>query len=340
MHNVVGVMSLPYTLMYALSGLIFNLAIIYQITFAVVLYKGDQQALLDDAGYQAVEPQWLDKPWKTPDIDRLYQQVKQRYGYPAEFVRIYNYGDQGAVLQMFGNSELSLTKEYEVAYNLNDNSILLVKDAQNPNSLVKGLHVLATLHFGHYAGFDLRILYFVLAMGVCALIISGNLLWIEKRSRLRNQSAQTLRFISHFTLWSTGGVILATAVAFLVERLLPASWADRSDHMVVSFIMSLVVVALSLVINHDKKRFLAWLLILSSCILVAVIAADWLLFAEQILVLTQQGVMVVVATEIVLLIVAFVLLLTGKKLLHQQQSNDLLAEQVAHSRYADEVKLI
>ena len=62
MHNVVGVMSLPFTLMYAISGLIFNLVIIYQIAFAVFLYKGDQQALLADAGVNNVKVEWQDKP--------------------------------------------------------------------------------------------------------------------------------------------------------------------------------------------------------------------------------------------------------------------------------------
>jgi uncharacterized iron-regulated membrane protein len=315
MHNVIGVMSLPYTLMFALSGLIFNLSIIYQIVFAVVLYQGDQQALLDDAGYQAVEPKWQDIPLPNPKVDMLYQQVTNQYGYPPEFVRIYNYGDQGAVFHVFANSPLSLSKEYEVAFTLQDNKAFLVKDQVEPNRLVQGLHVMAMLHFGHYAGFDLRLLYFILGMGVCALIISGNLLWLEKRSRMRNQSVKTLRFISHFTLWSTAGIILSTAMAFLVERLLPATWADRSDFMVASFIITLVLVALSLFFNQDKKRYLAGSLTLSAYLLLAVIVADWLLFAKEIIELSQQGVFSIVGTEIGLFIIALSFLFTAKKLL-------------------------
>ena len=53
-HNVIGVISLPYAAMYALSGVILNLLILVQIPSVLVLYKGDLNAVTRDAGFYTV----------------------------------------------------------------------------------------------------------------------------------------------------------------------------------------------------------------------------------------------------------------------------------------------
>lgn len=314
MHNVVGVISLPFTLMYTISGLIFNLAIIYQIVFALVLYKGDRQALLDDGGYKVVKAEWVDKAWNKPAIDALYEQTRDKYNVAPRVIRAYNYGDESAVLHFFVSPKNSLTSNYEVAFNLKDNSVYFKRDLETPNVLRTGLSTVSKLHFGDYAGLDLRILYFILGMGVCGLIVTGNLLWIEKRSRQRNQSPKTLAFVNNFTLWSTGGVIIATAMAFLVERVIPLDIQSRADYMINSFIVMLVLVALLLIFNRNKKWFLGWLLKASAFIVITVILCDWIMFYNEIITLTDQGVTSIIGTQVGLAIVATVLIFAGNKL--------------------------
>jgi len=319
MHNVVGVMSLPFTVMYAISGLIFNLVIIYQIAFAVVLYKGDQQALLDDAGYQTVEPKWVDKAWQTPNIDYLYAQT-EKYKAVPRMIRMYNYGDENAVMHMYGQIKNDFAQQYEVAYNLKDNSTFLVKDSVDPNTLVQGLYVISRLHFGDYAGVDLRIIYFILSIAVCGLIITGNMLWLEKRARQRDQPEKTLKFVTNFTLLTTGGVVLATSVAFLAERLLPITLPAREDYMVYSFILSLVVVAFSLIFNRNKKYFLSILLRSSAFVLFAVVIADWLMFGRKGIILWQEGVKSIIAVEIGIVLLSSLFYFCSVKLSDKKSS--------------------
>jgi len=314
LHNMVGVMSLPLTLMYAITGLIFNLVIIYQIAFAVVLYQGDQQALLDDAGYKAISPTWQSEPWQAPSIDVLHQQVSEKYGAEPWVARIHNYGDASAVVQFIGATPHSLTDKYDIAYRLQDNSILYVKDQAKPNTLVTGLYVMSTLHFGNYGGFDLRFIYFFLALGVCALIVTGNLLWLDKRSRQRVYSATNLTVATNLTLWSTGGLVFATAVALVSERILPITLINRADYMVDSFIVSWVLSGGLILIGQNKKRCLAWLLQGAAGLLLAVVAIDWLIFYDQLVQLWRQGVTTVIAIEIGLVVVALILLVSGKQL--------------------------
>lgn len=317
MHNVVGVMSLPFTLMYAFSGLIFNLVIIYQIAFAVFLYQGDQQALLDDGGYNVVKAKWQNKAWENPDIDGMYNVITEKYQIEPRIVRLYNYGDESAVMHVFVTEKNSLTENYEIAYNLTDRSINFIRDADNPNALRQGLYVITKLHFGDYAGVDLRILYFILGLGVCTLIVTGNLLWIEKRSKKRNKSPKTLTFVNNFTLWSTGGVIISTAVAFLVDRLSPMQLVQRDSYMIYSFIITLLTVAVLLAFNHNKKWFLGWLLRVSGYIAIAVVVVDWLMFHKEIITLWQQGVTTIIGIEIGLSIVAGLFIFIGNKLTYK-----------------------
>lgn len=315
MHNVVGVMSLPFTIMYAISGLIFNLVIIYQIAFAVILYKGDQQALLDDAGYQEIAPKWEDKAWENPKVDDILQNIKDKYNSTPSMIRFYNYGDQSAVMQIRGEIHTEFAYRYETAISVSNQEALYVKDKNNPNTLVKGLYVISRLHFGDYAGLDLRVLYFILGIGVCGLIITGNLLWIEKRSKQRNQSPKALAFVNNFTLWSTGGVVIATAVAFITERIVPITFSLRSDYMVYSFIATLILVACVLPFNSDKKVFLGYLLKISGLLLLSTVVLDWVMFGTGILDLWQQGIKSVIATEIGLMLVACIFIFTSTKLI-------------------------
>ncbi|SFC60896.1 PepSY-associated TM helix domain-containing protein [Pseudoalteromonas denitrificans] len=328
MHNVVGVMSLPFTIMYAISGLIFNLVIIYQIAFALVLYKGDQQALLDDAGYQAIEPQWVDKTWNKPDLDQILQKITNEYGTLPRMIRVYNYGDESAVVHTIGKIEQAFAQKFETAITVKDQHTLFTKDAQNPNTLVQGLYVISQLHFGDFAGFDLRILYFLLGLGVCGLIITGNLLWIEQRSRQRNHSPKTLKFVNNFTLWSTGGIVLATAVSFMTERLLPVNLTTRPDYMVYSFIITLALVACLLPLSRNKKVFLGYLLTSTALLLLSLVVIDWIMFANEIINLWQQGINTVIGLQIGFIFLAIILAFAGIKLTNQKHNPDVLENEM------------
>lgn len=315
MHNVIGVMSLPFTLTYALSGLIFNLVIIYQISFAVFIYQGNQQALLSDAGITTINPEWKNAPLHNSDIDLLYQNTIDKYNNTPRLVQVYHYGDESAVIRFSVDEEHSLTTVSEVAYHLKDNSTLYLTDAEHPNTLREGLRVLSSLHFADFAGIDLRLLYFILGMGVCVLIVAGNLLWIDKRNRLRHQSQKTLTFIKGYTLTSTGGVIFSIVLIFLIERLLPMQLNNRADCLMGSFAISLIGVACAQYFYSNKKHFLGWLLRLSGFVGFLVILFDWILFRNEIIRLWSQGVTTIIGTEIFISITSVILILIGNKLI-------------------------
>lgn len=322
MHNVIGVMTLPFTLMYAITGLIFNLVIIYQIAFALVLYKGDQQALLVDAGYTQQMPEWLDKPLDTSaEVDALVAQYVESFGQPPRVLRAYNYGDSSALLHMIGNESGKFVSPVEQVFALDDGETLFSTTPESPNSMTTGRIVLSTLHFGDYAGMDLRLIYLLLGMGVCVLIVSGNLVWVEKRMQQRKSSPKSIALVNSMTLGSTMGVILATAMAFLFERILPLGVAGRDESMMASFVASLGLYLLLAWFVSDKRKLLFISLIATACILLTTILADWVLFHEQIVMALNAGFLAVAGVQIGLAITVILFVTVAFSLFNKHKSD-------------------
>ena len=309
-HNIIGVMTLPFTVMYAITGLIFSLLIIYSIATGILVYQGGQAAANKDVGKINVELEWQGTQWVEPDIEFLYQQATQKYNNEPRAMVIYNYGDESAAIRFIINEKNSLIRLTEIVYRVDDNSVYQKLDREQDSPYLQGYRLVNNLHFGSFAGFDLRILYFILGLGVCSLIVTGNLLWIEKRTKQRNQSKRTLAFTKRFTVWLTGGVIFSIAVIFFIERILPM----QINYIEFGFVATLMLVAIILCLKGNIVVKLGWLLILSGVIATVTVCSDWLLFSDEILVLWSQGVTSIIGTEIWLMLSAILCLSIGQRL--------------------------
>ncbi len=328
MHNVIGVMSLPYTLMYAISGLIFNLVIIYQIAFALVLYKGDQDALLKDAGFHIVKPEWQNKPWNEQqaltNIDSLVANAAEQYQQMPKYIRMYNYGDESAVVHMRGPVGDSMVKEYELGYQATNSQALFASYPGQDNSVTQGLHLIAELHFGSFAGVDLRVVYFILGLGVCGLILTGNLMWLDKQAKLREGKAEVgsrgLMLVNAYSIISTAGVALAVSFSFIAERLLPVELTSRADYLVYAFVLGLIVSAIAFMLIKQKRQLIGYLLMTSASLFGFVILLDWLLFADALMNLIAAGEYSILGFEIGLFISALVMFIVGRSLVTTAQN--------------------
>jgi len=318
MHNVVGVISLPFTIMYAISGLIFNLVIIYQVAFALTVYKGDGEALLKDAGFTTIAPEWLDKPVNHVDIDKLIAKVSHEYQVAPRMLTIYNYGDESAVIQFRSQDTSEITTLYNVAYSLVDEGVMMKSDNDNPNTLTVGMGVLRKLHYGNYASIDLRFVYLILGFGVCGLIITGNLLWLEKREKMRSFSVRTLSVARYFTVLSSAGIIVSTSIAFLCERLMPIDWLERVNILAQTFWLSLAALAIIYVLPRVRANYrqaLAISLYVSAVILLLTLLVSLTTVGQSLVDLFIVGHYSVFAVDISLFISALLLAKIGHSMM-------------------------
>ncbi len=282
LHNVIGVTSLPFGLMYAITGLVFNLAIVFQIAFALMLYGGDQEALLEDAGFGVIEEPASGVPMDMAQSWDWVRQAEAEYGAPVEFLRFYGYGNDNAVVQVFGRLPGHFAKRYEVYYRVATGEVLMRFDDTEANAVRDGLDVIAALHFGSFAGVDLRLLFFVLGMAIAGMIVVGNLLWLDKRAKQGNVSGRGIAFVGRMTLGVCLGTGLATAAGFLAERVLPATLDGRSPLVEGIFFVLLGLATLAAYVVRNQRGYLRRALGGTGLLFAAVVLADWVLYGAVI----------------------------------------------------------
>lgn len=311
-HTVVGVISLPYGLMYALTGVMFNLSIIFQITTMLTLYQGDMQTMMEDAGFASYQAEMTEQAASMPDLDTLLQKVESQANTTVHTISIQNYGDQSALIGFSGLENGSFARSVDRFYQLSTDSFPEAMNPQQHNLFTDGVNMLFSLHMANYAGVDLRLLYFLLAIGVCAMIVAGNLLWMTKRQK-QSRHARTLAVMRGLTLGGTMGTITATAMAFLLERVLPVALTDRGEWMMTGFGLTLLLSVVMAYLNRRYLRYLGWSCVLSALLLLGAVVVDSTLMTAVIASLWQAGFPQVAAISLGLLL--FALLLGGLGLL-------------------------
>lgn len=241
-HNIIGVTSLPYTFMYALTGVMFNLSILIQGGFGFLVYQGDINALSQTSGFTSpINIQANGKPmdWKNLDlaIEHANQQLPNTKVYLA---KIFAFGDGNAKAELRLIDTNSVTERLTITYplkNIDNSSQTHVLD--NP---VQGTyHVLKQLHYGNFGGVTLLIIYFFIGLGCCYLILTGNLIWLEKRALQRKSEKQhSFNFVSSMTLCLSVGCLIAVAFCFIGTRFLPMNIA-RTEALPYLFSAGLVL---------------------------------------------------------------------------------------------------
>lgn len=327
LHNLVGVISLPYTLMYAITGAIFNLALIFQITFVVFLYQGDTETLLNDVGLPKVPSlESTGTEYNMENLSGILDSVNNEYG-PVNTLRIADYGDQAATVEFQGEYDDRFATRYMVKYDI-FNQEKLIETGVAHNGFQKAYETLNTLHYGSFGGLDLRFMYFLLAMSVLAMIIAGNLLWVEKRDS-QSSYARSTYLISKLTLGSCIGLIIATAVGLLLERGISPEMTDRHQIVIASFILILAASLIAAFITKSNHRFITLSLYLTAIVLIVIVAVDWVMYSQEILEMTKGGDLMVIGVEIALLLFSVLCSIVG--FLIQKVSSRKLSEE--HSAY-------
>ena len=316
-HNLIGVMGLPFHIMYAFSGLVFNLLIVYQISYAVALYGGDQAKLFKAAGVVDVHIEETNIAVPVQGIDKLYLTAKESLG-EVEITRITidHFGDESASVTFRGDDKSQFSTRKEVTYHIASGRELYLTKNNYDNDIRGGLAVIASLHFGDFAGYSLRILFFILGIGTCYIILTGNLMWLQKRANLRSEKQNKfgLRLVKAMTTGGFIGTIFATAVGFICARLLPIDMLNRSDVIGQIFFACLALSLITSLFIKAQKQFSAIFLKITAVALAIIPVLDWLILPQKILFMFKAGHFDVIVVEVMLLVLALCCWLISSKL--------------------------
>ena len=220
-HNAIGVLSLPFHIIFAVTGALLclftvTLAALNTIAFDGKLYDAYAQ-VINTAPVMA--PSKVQAAMLPPDV--LVEHVRQAAkagnvtSFEPDYLHYMHYGDRNAVIEVRGLSQHTLGTYGTVALSAVDGRVLSTHVGTThsingiSNSAIYGLH------FGSFGGATVRWLYFALGLGGAFLFYSGNLLWIESRRKRRHvDQPRRTRIMARATIGVCIGTCLGISGAF------------------------------------------------------------------------------------------------------------------------------
>lgn len=225
LHNMTGVLLLPFHFVITLSGLI----IFYSIYFAwptALPYGGDREALQSENFGLYSRPK-ASVPAPMASIDAMVRDAEARWlvhhGAPvkADLVRVNHPGDAAAFVQVrsvFPRDSVTMDRGMTV-YDAASGKLL----REHYSAPVrKAQAFIAGMHFIQFKHWTLRWLYFFAGLSGCIMIATGFLFWIEaRRVRHSRQGLIGAQVVHCLAVGSVAGIIIATFAFFAVNRVLP-----------------------------------------------------------------------------------------------------------------------
>lgn len=229
-HNVIGITSLPFHLVIALTVVVF--------AFHDLIYDGLGKVAWDGRpmfGGERVRVIADTRPLLPPLelLDRLRERAPQFQ--PQELVFM-NSGRSNAQLRVAGTTDFGMLRSSTRGFATMDPYTGALTDTTYLPGLGSGWgNVITTffaLHFGNFGGALMRWSYFALGISGAFLFYSGNLLWIESRRRRQRRDAvaveqtRTTYSMAAATVGVCWGSVAGVAVAMVAGKWLHGSVAD------------------------------------------------------------------------------------------------------------------
>lgn len=223
-HNAIGMLSLPFHVIFAWSGAVLALGLALLIPFQYLVYQGKLLPLVERDFYGApqVAAAHVAKP-TLPLAELLRRTHAAMPALEVEGVSLVNVGDANARATLYGTVEQRRLNQLG-SVTLDAASGALV-DQVAPRTMTPGvvmLRGLQTLHFGNFGHDAVKWLYFVLGLAGAFLFYSGNLLWIEtRRKRRQAEQPRRTRVMAALTLGVCLGCIAGVSAVFVAGALAP-----------------------------------------------------------------------------------------------------------------------
>jgi uncharacterized iron-regulated membrane protein len=276
LHKVLGVMGLPFQLLYAYTGAIIVLAPLSLPAFVGPVFGGDaERAGQATLGYGS-EPDLKQGPvQRTLPLEDLVRRASVvTLLREVESIKVSHHGQEGASVEVRGTIAGTPEGEARVRLRAADGALERVKTDHDDGGGTLRRWIYG-LHFVHFGGITARFLFFALGIGACVTILSGNWIWLARREERRKSAGN--RILSRLTAGVGAGSLVAVAGLFLASRCLPLETPGRGmiEELVFFGLLSGFVVW-SLAVSDERSLYRKGMGIAASMLLpVPLLAARW-----------------------------------------------------------------
>jgi uncharacterized iron-regulated membrane protein len=276
MHKVLGVFGLPYQLLYAWTGAVLCLGYVaVEPVFLETVFGGREQAR---ALARGESPEAVSEPTGKlmpglPDIDALVATAERHMpGVRPNWIGLEHVGDEASTLSLYGDVPGSAFGSVDVVLRVRDGLLLSAHGPEDANAYQLFEAWFYGLHYARFGGYAIKLLYALLAFATCAVIATGNLVWLERRDAKRVQLGH--RILERLTVGVCAGVVLATGAAFLGNRLLDADLPNRASREQWVFWLAWLSGLLLPFVWREARRVLGFELMLAGALFESVVLLD------------------------------------------------------------------
>ncbi len=233
LHNLTGVVALPFHFFFALTGLIIFAGIYLPIgeTMLKPVHEADEVREAAETGLPH-EPAGVAAPLAS--VDAMVAEAKRRW---AE-------RDMAGEVGSLSINHLDDANGYVSIYRAGSDRVALVGEGIHfkastgellredpPDSAVFSINEFLTgLHLQHFEHWLLRWFYFIGGMAGAVCIATGFVFFVEKRKRQQAERGESgARWVDALSVTTVTGMLIATTAMLVVNRLLPSDLPMRGD---------------------------------------------------------------------------------------------------------------
>lgn len=188
-HNLVGIVSLPFHMVIALTSVVFGLHDAIYDSLDAVVYEGRlRQVMRASSPFNAVRPD--ERPAAMLSHQELIARVvAMEPGFQPVSLQYREGGTRGALVRVWGHDPRHLVrgKGFAVVSPVTGEVVNTEYLPGHQGAWSATVASFFSLHFGSFGGAPIRWSYFFLGLAGAFLFYSGNLLWIETRRKTQRR---------------------------------------------------------------------------------------------------------------------------------------------------------
>lgn len=233
LHNLTGVVALPFHFIFALTGLIIFAGIYLPVGETMLKPQALEHAMAEaKAKGLPFKPAGVAAPLAS--VDTMVLEAKRRWaarGMPGTvgFLTVNHIGDANSYVSIYraGSDRVALVGQ---AVHFDGSSGRVIFE-EPPRTVVSSINEFLTgLHLQHFEHWLLRWFYVLGGLSGCACIATGFIFFVEKRKRHHaKQGVAGARWVDSLAVTTVTGMLIAALAMLAANRLLPADLPHRGD---------------------------------------------------------------------------------------------------------------
>ena len=275
-HKLLGLWTLPFSFVLAFTGTILGLLGLISPILALAKFDGDvEKATVAVLGPRA---EVVGEAAPAVSLNALYQRtLTLQPELDITFIQIDGYGDAGGVAKFSGNHQHALSNLQSVTFRLQDGAQIHQLNAVDKGPMQRIFAAVTPLHYVLFGDIVLKFFYALSTLALCAVIISGNMIWLAKKKQGQaSTDADRPHLLARLTLGICGGLVVSCAITLGASQwLLPLNLGEEQHHSEEAiFWASWFIAMLPALFGSDLHARARGYLLTTAVALLAVIVAD------------------------------------------------------------------